>query len=35
VTVDLDARNPGRWMLHCHNAYHQASGMMTTLAYLP
>jgi FtsP/CotA-like multicopper oxidase with cupredoxin domain len=35
VTVDFDARNPGRWMLHCHNAYHQASGMMTTLAYLP
>jgi FtsP/CotA-like multicopper oxidase with cupredoxin domain len=33
VTVEFEARNPGRWMLHCHNAYHQASGMMTTLAY--
>jgi multicopper oxidase len=33
VTVELDADNPGRWMLHCHNAYHQAGGMMTTLAY--
>jgi multicopper oxidase len=35
VTVELDADNPGRWMLHCHNAYHQAGGMMTTLAYEP
>jgi FtsP/CotA-like multicopper oxidase with cupredoxin domain len=33
VTVDFDAANPGRWMLHCHNAYHQAGGMMTELAY--
>jgi multicopper oxidase len=33
VTVELEADNPGRWMLHCHNAYHQAGGMMTTLAY--
>jgi FtsP/CotA-like multicopper oxidase with cupredoxin domain len=35
ITVDFEAGNPGRWMLHCHNAYHQAAGMMTTLAYLP
>jgi len=35
LTVELDAGNPGRWMLHCHNAYHQAAGMMTTLSYLP
>jgi FtsP/CotA-like multicopper oxidase with cupredoxin domain len=35
VTVDFDARNPGRWMLHCHNAYHQAGGMMTELVYQP
>ncbi|HEU4399231.1 MAG TPA: multicopper oxidase family protein [Actinomycetota bacterium] len=35
VTVEFDADNPGRWMLHCHNAYHQAGGMMTTLAYEP
>lgn len=33
VTVDFDAANPGRWMLHCHNAYHQAGGMMTELLY--
>jgi FtsP/CotA-like multicopper oxidase with cupredoxin domain len=35
VTVDFDAANPGRWMLHCHNAYHQAGGMMTELSYVP
>jgi FtsP/CotA-like multicopper oxidase with cupredoxin domain len=35
VTVDFDAGNPGRWMLHCHNAYHQAGGMMTELSYTP
>jgi multicopper oxidase len=34
VTVDFDAANPGRWMLHCHNAYHQAGGMMTELVYV-
>jgi multicopper oxidase len=33
VAVEFEADNPGRWMLHCHNAYHQAGGMMTTLAY--
>jgi FtsP/CotA-like multicopper oxidase with cupredoxin domain len=31
--VDLVADNPGQWMLHCHNLYHQQAGMMTTLAY--
>jgi FtsP/CotA-like multicopper oxidase with cupredoxin domain len=35
VIVDFDAANPGRWMLHCHNAYHQAGGMMTELTYAP
>jgi FtsP/CotA-like multicopper oxidase with cupredoxin domain len=35
VAVDFDAGNPGRWMLHCHNAYHQAGGMMTELSYVP
>jgi FtsP/CotA-like multicopper oxidase with cupredoxin domain len=30
----FDADNPGRWMVHCHNAYHQAAGMMATLGYL-
>lgn len=33
VTVALVADNPGDWMLHCHNAYHQEAGMMTTLDY--
>ncbi len=33
VVVDFDAGNPGRWMLHCHNAYHAAGGMMTELVY--
>ena len=27
----LVADNPGTWMLHCHNTYHQAAGMMATL----
>ncbi|MFD6062179.1 multicopper oxidase family protein [Rhodococcus wratislaviensis] len=33
VPVDVVADNPGDWMLHCHNAYHQESGMMTRLDY--
>ena len=33
--VDLEAANPGQWMLHCHNLYHQQAGMMTTLSYVP
>ncbi|MCR8899020.1 multicopper oxidase family protein [Gordonia sp. GONU] len=33
VAVDLVADNPGSWMLHCHNGYHQESGMMTRLDY--
>ena len=32
--VDLLAANPGQWMLHCHNLYHQQAGMMTTLSYI-
>ncbi len=34
VTIDFDADNPGQWMLHCHNLYHQMGGMMTTLSYV-
>ena len=34
VDVDLVADNPGRWMVHCHNAYHAEAGMMTRLDYL-
>ena len=31
--VALAADNPGVWMLHCHNTYHQEAGMMTRLNY--
>jgi multicopper oxidase len=34
LTVELVADNPGEWMLHCHNTYHQEAGMMTTLNYV-
>jgi FtsP/CotA-like multicopper oxidase with cupredoxin domain len=34
LDVDLLADNPGRWMVHCHNAYHAEAGMMTRLDYL-
>jgi FtsP/CotA-like multicopper oxidase with cupredoxin domain len=33
LAVDLDADNPGQWMIHCHNAYHLEAGMMSSLAY--
>jgi FtsP/CotA-like multicopper oxidase with cupredoxin domain len=33
VTIAFDADNPGRWALHCHNLYHMAAGMMTTVDY--
>ncbi len=33
VTIAFDADNPGRWLLHCHNLFHMASGMMTELVY--
>ena len=28
VQLDLLADNPGEWMFHCHNLYHQSAGMM-------
>ncbi|MGH9222594.1 MAG: multicopper oxidase family protein [Acidimicrobiales bacterium] len=34
VAVDFVADNPGQWMLHCHNLYHQSGGMMTTVSYV-
>ena len=34
VAVDFLADNPGQWMLHCHNLYHQTAGMMTTVSYV-
>jgi FtsP/CotA-like multicopper oxidase with cupredoxin domain len=33
LAVDLQADNPGDWMLHCHNGYHMDAGMMTRLDY--
>ena len=33
LKVQFDADNPGVWMLHCHNMYHQHAGMMTTVNY--
>jgi len=33
VTVDVEADNPGSWMLHRHNADHAEAGMMTRLDY--
>jgi len=33
VTVDMEADNPGQWLVHCHNAYHGELGMMTVLSY--
>lgn len=35
LTVALVADNPGVWMMHCHNTYHQEAGMMTSLNYAP
>ena len=34
VAADLDATNPGQWMVHCHNVYHMEAGMMTRLSYV-
>ena len=34
VTVAFDAVNRGTWVMHCHNLYHMAAGMMTTLTYV-
>ena len=34
VAIALDADNPGSWMLHCHNLYHMAAGMMAMLRYV-
>ena len=34
VSVEFIADNPGQWMVHCHNNYHQEGGMMLTLSYV-
>ncbi|OCB15658.1 multicopper oxidase family protein [Mycobacterium intracellulare] len=33
LSAVLVADNPGVWMFHCHNTYHQEAGMMTRLEY--
>ncbi len=33
TTCDLNAGNPGQWMIHCHNTYHAETGMATILGY--
>lgn len=33
--IDLQADNPGEWMIHCHNIYHAVAGMMIQLSYRP
>ncbi|OIK27252.1 multicopper oxidase family protein [Streptomyces malaysiense] len=32
VTVEFDTDNPGQWVTHCHNAYHEQAGMIGVLA---
>ena len=34
LTLDVEADNPGQWVLHCHNIYHAESGMLTVLSYV-
>ena len=33
MTWDWRADNPGAWMIHCHNTYHHADGMMREIYY--
>lgn len=34
LTAVLVADNPGTWLMHCHNTYHQVAGMQTRLDYV-
>lgn len=34
ILAVLVADNPGLWVLHCHNTYHQEAGMQTRLDYV-
>ncbi len=34
VNAILVADNPGTWLIHCHNTYHQYAGMQTLLDYV-
>lgn len=33
VEFDIEADNPGQWLLHCHNTYHLVTGMATVFSY--
>jgi FtsP/CotA-like multicopper oxidase with cupredoxin domain len=33
VEFDVEADNPGQWMIHCHNTYHLETGMATVFSY--
>ncbi|NUP04060.1 MAG: multicopper oxidase family protein [Nonomuraea sp.] len=33
LEIDVHADNPGEWMFHCHNLYHQEQGMMGVFGY--
>jgi FtsP/CotA-like multicopper oxidase with cupredoxin domain len=33
MAIQVQADNPGQWMVHCHNAYHAELGMMDVLSY--
>ena len=33
VTIAFNADNPGHWAFHCHQLYHMAAGMMTSVRY--
>jgi len=34
LAVEFDAENPGQWLMHCHNLYHQVAGMHSVVSYL-
>ena len=34
LAIDFMADNPGQWVLHCHNVYHQEGGMETLISYV-
>lgn len=34
VVMDFTADNPGQWLVHCHMAYHMATGMAGIVSYV-
>lgn len=33
-TIEFYAKEPGQWMLHCHNLYHMKTGMARVVKYM-